>query len=149
MMSDIAWELEHSVEADAGLSVAWNFWTNVANWDDPPAEFELEGRFAAGSRGMTRMPGQQPMRWIIREVTPHTAATIEMALDGATLSFEWHFDELSNDRTRLTQRVILRGPNAGAFVSQIKSAFSAGLSDGMVKIAKAISKCEARGRTAD
>ena|SRR5258708_880739 len=63
-----ACEIEHSVETDASQTVAWRFWANVSNWSDPPAEFELDGPFAVGSRGTTRMPGQPPMHWTIRDV---------------------------------------------------------------------------------
>ncbi len=61
---------------------------NVANWDDPPAKFELDGPFASGSRGTTRLPGQEPLHWFVREVNAPHAATMEMQLEGATLSFE-------------------------------------------------------------
>jgi len=69
-MTTAAWEIEHSVETTASPTFAWNFWTDVGNWDDPPAKFELDGTFAAGSRGTTRLPGQEPLRWFIAEVTP-------------------------------------------------------------------------------
>src|SRR5438034_8259249 len=66
LMSDEAWELTQSVETDASLAFAWNYWTNVANWDDPPAKFELDGPFAAGSHGTTRLPGQERLHWLLR-----------------------------------------------------------------------------------
>lgn len=48
-MSEVALQLEHSVEADVSPAFAWSFRTDVANWNDPLAEFTLEGPFAAGS----------------------------------------------------------------------------------------------------
>ncbi len=102
-MTNVAWEMTYSVETDASPAFAWNYWTNIANWADPPAEFELDGPFAVGSRGVTRLPGREPLRWLIREITPPKAATIEMQLEGAALSFEWRFDGLADGRTRLTQ----------------------------------------------
>jgi hypothetical protein len=87
-MADVPWEITHSVETNASPAFAWRYWTNIANWDDPPAEFELDGPFAAGSHGRTRLPGQEPLPWLIREVTPPDRAIIEMNLDGATLSFD-------------------------------------------------------------
>jgi hypothetical protein len=60
-MATVPWEITHSVETNASPAFAWNFWTDVANWDDPPAEFELDGAFATGSRGATRLPGQEPL----------------------------------------------------------------------------------------
>ena len=75
-MATVPWEMTHSVETNASPAFAWHYWTNIANWDDPPAEFELEGPFASGSRGATWLP-------FIREVSPPNAATTEMSLDGA------------------------------------------------------------------
>jgi hypothetical protein len=147
-MTNPAWEISHSVETDANPDFAWSYWTNVANWDDPPAEFELNGPFAAGSYGTTKLPGQEPLRWLLREVTAPNAATIEMQLNGATLSFEWRFDGLSDGRTRLTQRVVLRGDKASAYASQVESTFKANLPDGMNKIARAMAQAAANRKGA-
>ena len=48
-MSEIALQLEYSVEADVSPDFAWQFRTDVADWNDPPASFVLEGPFEAGS----------------------------------------------------------------------------------------------------
>jgi hypothetical protein len=50
IVGPVAWELAHSVEFEATLTFAWAYLTNVGNGDDPPAEFELDGPLAAGSR---------------------------------------------------------------------------------------------------
>ena len=143
-MTDKVWELTHSVEMDASPAFAWNYWTNVANWEDPPAKFELDGPFAAGSHGTTRLPGQEPLHWLLRAVTPPNTATIDLQLEGAVLSFEWRFDPLPDQRTRLTQRIVLKGENAATFRSQVESAFSSSLPDGMKKLARAIADAESR-----
>ena len=117
--------------------------TNIASWNDPPATFELNGPFTAGSRGTTRMPGQEPRDWHIREISPINSYTLEMALDRAALSFEWRFDELADGRTRLTQHIVLNGENSAAHVLQVQSAFAANLAAGMNKIAAAIERAEA------
>jgi hypothetical protein len=52
-MPSCAWEMTYSVETDASPAFAWNYWTNIANWEDPPAEFELDGPFAFPSRRAT------------------------------------------------------------------------------------------------
>lgn len=139
-MTTAPWEITHSVETNASPAFAWNFWTDVTNWDDPPAEFELDGPFVAGSRGTTRMPGQEPLHWFIREVTPPNAATIEMLLDDASLLFEWRFEGLVDGRTRLTQRVVLGGEKADMYLPQVKAAFTTNLPDGMNKLAAKIAK---------
>ena len=142
-MPSIAWEMTYSVDTDASPAFAWNYWTNIANWDDPPAEFELDGPFASGSRGTTRLPGQEPLNWLIREVSPPQAATITLELQGADLSFQWRFEGLPDGRTRITQRVALHGENAGAYISQVESTLPSTLPDGMNKIAAAIANSEA------
>src|ERR1051326_1916684 len=123
MKADIAWEITHSVEANASPAFAWSYMANVANWDDPPATFELDGPFTAGSRGTTRMPGQEPLHWLLREVNPMKSYTIEGTLDRATMSVEWQFDGFADGGTRLTQHMVLKGENAAAYVEQVELAF--------------------------
>jgi len=142
-VNDIAWEMTHSVYANATPAFAWRYMTNVANWDDPPATFELDGRFAAGSLGTTRMPGQEPRQWRLLEVSPMKSYTIEMALDGAAMSFEWRFDAVADGGTRLTQQIVLKGENAAAHVAQVQLAFTSSLAPGMNKVAAAMERAEA------
>jgi hypothetical protein len=136
-MADVAWEMTNSVEADASVEFAWGYWTNVANWDDPPATFALEGPFAPGTRGVTHVPGQPPIPWFIRDVKPGEAATIEIPADGAAMAFEWRFAAAGTGRTRITQRVLLRGENAGAYIGFAKT-FETNLPDGMKKLVATI-----------
>lgn len=144
-MSEAGWEISHSVETATSREFAWSYMTKVANWDDPPAEFKLEGAFAEGSRGRTLVPGQAPREWVIRRVDEGASYTLEFPLDGATMSFEWTFAGIAEGRTRLTQRVMLAGKNAAAYLKQVKPAFTASLAPGMEKIAKAIGRAAAEG----
>ena len=89
-MNDVVYQVEYSVEAPVSPAFAWGWRTDVKNWDDPPAQFQLDGSFATGSWGTTLLPGQEPMRWHIRDLRPGSSFVIEMPLDGTTLSFEWH-----------------------------------------------------------
>jgi hypothetical protein len=111
-MANIAWEITHSVETSASPAFAWKYWTTVSNWSDPPAEFELQGPFEAGSR-------------VLRDVCPPTAATFAMPLAQAVLCFEWRFDALPDGRTRISQRITLEGENEEAYRSQMASALTA------------------------
>ena len=141
-MTNPVWQLEHSVEADVSRAFAWNWRTDIKNWDDPPAQFQLDGPFTTGAWGTTRLPGQEPMRWQIRDVRPGASFAIELPLDGAVLSFEWLFDAVSKGRTRITQRIVLAGDNAAAYSDQVRAGFSATLSDGMNRIADALVRAE-------
>jgi hypothetical protein len=141
-MKNIAYQLEESVEAEVSPSFAWSWRTDIKNWDDPPAQFQLDGPFASGSWGTTLLPGQDPLRWHIREVRPGSAFVIEMPLDRAVLSFEWFFDAVSNRRTRITQRIVLWGDNALAYANHVQASFGSTLPDGMKRIADAMVRAE-------
>jgi len=117
-MGEPAWEFQHSIECNAPRRFAWGYWTNVVNWNDPPAKFHLDGPFEAGSRLTTTFP-DQTWHSIIRDVDPGREAIIEMQLPDAVLSFHWRFEDLSEERIRITQRVALRGANARSFVAQV------------------------------
>jgi 16S rRNA (guanine966-N2)-methyltransferase len=133
-----AWQVVHSVEAAVPRHVAWGFMSNVANWADPPAVFQLEGMFVTGARGSTTMPGQPPLVWHLRDVRPPDTYTVEGDLGGATFSAIWKFHSMAPDRTRLTQRLVLDGPNAAQFREAMESAFAANLVPGMERIVRLI-----------
>jgi len=139
---ELACQLEHSVEAEVSPAFAWNWRPALKTCDDPPAQIQLEGPFVPGSWGTTRFPGQEPIRWQIHDVRPGVSFVVEMPLDRAVLSFEWVFDAVSNHRTRITQRIVLRGDNAAAYADHVRTVFGATLSDGMKRIADALVKAE-------
>jgi hypothetical protein len=137
-MSEPVWEFEHSIECNAPRRFSWEYWTNVANWNDPPANFALNGPFEAGSRLTTTLP-DQIWHSIIRDVHPGHEAVIEMQLPGAVLEFHWKFEDLPKDRTRITQRLVLRGTNAKPFVAQV-GVFEQTVPAGMKKVVTAIER---------
>jgi len=141
-MSDVAWEIEHSVETSASPAFAWTYMSNVENWDDPPAQFKLDGPFATGSRGATHMPGQEPLHWTLREVSPPDSYTIEGQLDRAVMLVQWQFSGLPDGRTLLKQHILLEGENAAAYLPGVAEAFTANLAPGMERIAAAIGQAE-------
>jgi hypothetical protein len=115
-ITEPAWQFEHFVECNVTRQFAWSYWTNIAHWDDPPASFHLDGPFDIGSRLTTSLPGQT-LHSVIRDLKADREAVIEMQLPDAILSFHWVFEELSENRTRITQRLVLSGPNAKSLVS--------------------------------
>src|SRR5580765_2877413 len=141
-MNNIACQLEYSVNVKVSRTFAWKWRTDIQNWNDPPAQFQLDGPFAAGSWGTTLFPGQEPLRWQIRDVRPEEAFFIEMPLDGAVLAFEWFFKTVSTYRTRITQRIVLSGDNAKAYVNQVEAGFGSNLAEGMRRIADAMAEAE-------
>ena len=134
------WECQRSVDVNVPVSFAWAYMTDIRNWNDPPAEFALEGPFVTGARGTTRMPGQPLAFWAVRDVEPGRGYTIGpvggSSLERAVLLVHWRFDPLSERTARLTQRMELLGENAAAYVDQIRSAFEPNLEPGMRRIAQ-------------
>src|SRR5262245_15013377 len=132
MTDEGAWACQHSVDVDVPVAFAWRYMTDIRNWNDPPAEFALEGPFEEGSRGATLLPGSPPAPWNIHRVDPGRAYTIDMSsfLERARLLVHWRFDPLSDNKTRLTQRMELFGENAGAYVDQLSAAFEPNLEPG-------------------
>ena len=144
-MSEPAWACQCSVEVNVPLRFAWAFLTNVANWVDPPAEFELHGPFAPGTRGTTRMPGQPPRSWIITDVQPESLFTTEMLLEeGASfIAIRWLI-ALPGIRTMWTQRLELRGDNAATYIDGCRAGFEPTLEPGMKRIAERMSEARMR-----
>jgi len=138
-MPDVEWQAEHSVEVDVAVAHAWNVWTDVSKWDDPPAQFVLDGPFVEGAVGRTMIPGQPPIHWTVRDVVHGESATILIDLDRATLAFIWRFDRLTDRRTKLTQRIVLAGENAGIYRADM-AAFGTGVPGGMQRIAEAMER---------
>jgi polyketide cyclase/dehydrase/lipid transport protein len=138
MTTEPAWVCQQSVDVDVPVGFAWRYMTDVRNWSDPPAEFTLDGPFASGTQGTTRMPGQPANSWTIRDVDPGRAYTIEAGsfLKNASLVVHWQFDALSEQRTRLTQRMELCGPHASRHTDKIRAAFEPNLEPGMRRIAR-------------
>jgi len=116
-MNDVLWEFNHSVECGAPREFAWKYWTNPENWDDPPARFEFDGPFAAGTKLKTLLPGLT-LESLIESVEPGYGATILLAYAKATISFRWRFAEVASEMARISQRIELSGTNDASVVEQ-------------------------------
>jgi hypothetical protein len=148
-MTNIACQLQHTVEVEVKCSFAWDWRTNVANWDDPPAEFQLDGEFVSGSWGSTKIPGQELIHWQLRDVRPGQFFAIDMSLDGAVLTFEWVFEPTAEHRTQITQRIVLSGDNGTAYADQVRAGFGPTLDEGMKRIADALVSAERSQEVSD
>ena len=84
------------------------------------------------------MPGQPELRWTLTHVRPGESFAIELPLEGATAIFEWRFDPIDDEHTRMTQCIGVSGDSAPAYVEQIRAGFSGTLAAGMARIAAMI-----------
>jgi len=135
-MSSPAWQFEYSVECNASRLFAWKYWTNVANWNDPPATFELSGPFQAGAELTTTLP-DQTWHSVIEHVDPEQEAVIEMQLVDAVLSFHWKFEEITGNRSRIVQQLRLTGANANTYLDKV-AVFEQSVPQGMTRLARLI-----------
>lgn len=136
------WQFECSVECHAPRSFAWRYWTNIANWNDPPATFHIDGPFAAGSKITTTLPGQT-LHSVIRYVLPDSEAIIDLQLPETILTFHWALESLSDVRTRITQHLELSGANAPSLVAQARM-MEQTTPAGMKKLAAAIEEAHTK-----
>jgi hypothetical protein len=129
------WTFEHSTECGVPVEFAWQFWTNVSNWaiDADVESLEIDGPFAAGSRGFTNSRSSGRIEWRIAEVHPGRAV-IEFPLAGAVGRFVWTFKDLGGGRTRMTQRCTIDGEQAAAYANAIGPSLEAGIPAGMQKL---------------
>jgi hypothetical protein len=138
------WEMRHSVIANADRQSVWKFISNIDNLarieGDAVESMTLDGPFQTGTRGATKMPGQEPTHWRLANVVPPEGATYEMEVAGAVLSFAWTYEDLGDGRTRLSQHLVLDGPGAAAFVPFMEEHFAANIPKGMEKLAEEVAK---------
>jgi Polyketide cyclase / dehydrase and lipid transport len=143
------WEAKHSVIADVDRSTAWAWHSSVDNWvrfeGNAVESITLDGPFQAGTHITTKMPGQGPHSATLIVVEPPCHTLIEMQLADAVLRFDWTFDELTDNRTRVTQHVMLDGPNGAAYLPLMEQHFAPNIAQGMERIAAEMVKHASRG----
>ena len=145
----MAWELTHSVVADADRESVWRFVSDVNNLarleGDAVDSMTLDGPFRSGTRGTTKMRGQEPTHWRLADVEPPGRSTTEVELPGAVVRFAWTYEDLGDGRTRLTQRITLDGPGAEGYVPVMEAHFAPNVGPGMERLAREVER-HAAGR---
>jgi hypothetical protein len=145
----MVWELKHSVIAAANRQTVWEFISNIGNLarleGDAVESMTLGGPYQAGSKGTTKMRGQEPIHWRLAEVEPPGRSVTEIELPEAVVRFIWTYDELPDGRTRLSQHIVLEGPGAGAYVPFMEEHIAGNLAQGMERLAVEVAK-QAAGR---
>jgi hypothetical protein len=138
------WELKHSVIANANRQTVWEFVSNIDNLarieGDAVESMTLDGPYQAGSKGTTKMRGQEPIHWRLAEVEPPRRSVTEVELTEAVVRFTWTYEELPDGRTRLSQHIVLEGPGAEAYVPFMEEHFVGNLPKGMEKLAEEVAR---------
>jgi Polyketide cyclase / dehydrase and lipid transport len=141
-MDDALWLLEHQEHTTAGRAFVWEYLSDVANWDDPPARFALDGPFRAGAAGTTTFPDAGEVHWVLRNVRSGHGYTVESAVDRAHLLCVWELHDADDGGTRLVQRIGLTGQDAVEHAARVRSAFEPGLASGMRRLAERLAGAE-------
>ena len=140
----MSWELKHSVIANANRQTVWEFISNIDNLarieGDAVESMTLDGPYQAGSKGTTKMRGQEPIHWQLADVAPPRRSVTEMELTGAVVRFNWTYEELPDGRTRLSQHIVLEGPGAEAYVAFMEEHIAGNLPQGMQRLAEEVAR---------
>ena len=140
----MSWELKHSVIADARRQTVWEFVSDIGNLarveGDAVESMTLDGPFQTGTRGTTKMRGQEATHWRLDEVKPPERAVYEMELAEAVVHFTWTFEEWADGRTRLSQHITQGGPDAESYVPIMEQHFAPNVGKGMEKLAEEIAR---------
>ena len=133
------WVFEHTIECRVPVEFAWAFWTNVKNWelDADVDSIELQGEFAAGSRGFTNSKSSGRIEWQIMELVGQQRAVIAFPAPGAVARFTWTFEGVQG-RTRITQRASLCGEQMAKYADSIGPSLKVGIPEGMRKLCEAM-----------
>ena len=141
----ITWKVKYSVVATASLDKVWEFHSNIEkHWrrieGDAVESITLNGPYQAGTIGTTKMPGQEPIEWHLVDVEQPVHSVTEVRLDDAIVRTTWTFEAIAENRTRLTQQMVLEGPGSAAYISMMEDNFGKNIGPGMEKIAREIEK---------
>jgi hypothetical protein len=117
-------EYEYNLESDVAAEAVWKLYTNTAtwpSWDTGTEKVELSGPFAAGTTGIIKFSGQDPLPFRIVSAQPNREFTDETEIPGAGIfvRFTHSLSPLSNGGTRISQRVTITGPAAETLGPQI------------------------------
>lgn len=124
------WEYEHSIEADVTPEAVWRLYTDASSW--PEWDFgieamELEGPFAAGSKGILTPRGQNSIPFTIVAAEENAGFTDETVLDGLVLTFKHTLEPIDAARTRITHRVEISGPASEIVAPKIGPGIAEGI----------------------
>ena len=110
----------------------------------------LDGPFQTGTKGITKVPGEEPRHWKLAEVHNPQRAVIEMELQGAVMRFVLTFEALPNRQTSLTQHITLEGSRTGEYETVMET-FAKNMGQGMERLADEMERfaCSFRSQNDD
>src|SRR5919201_3259659 len=136
LSSSLAFSYEHELLTSASPAALWRLYSDVATWprwDDAFEAVTLDGPFAAGSDGVLKLRGQDPLAFRIVDVEPERGFVDETAIPGGVIRFRHRIEPSDDGRVRLTHRVEIEAPPAVA--EALGAKITAGIPHTMAAIA--------------
>src|SRR5262245_38560787 len=131
------WTAEHSIATTAAPESIWQLWSDVHAWPRWNADLyraELAGPFAEGS-AITMFPREDdPVELTIAEAEA-PARFVDQADLGSVVVRTTHRVEPVGDRSRITYRMEITGPEADRLGPQIGPGITADFPDVLAKLA--------------
>jgi uncharacterized protein YndB with AHSA1/START domain len=116
------WATEHSIETNAAPEAIWRLWADVAGWpawNSDIERIELDGPFAAGSRIVMTQIGEEPVELRIAEAVEPEFFVDEAELGEIVVRTMHRVERLDGERTWVTYRMEITGPDADTLGPQI------------------------------
>ena len=122
------WTVEHSIETSALPDQVWPLWADVPGWPEWNGDIErieLDGRFAPGGRILMTQIGQETIELRIAEAREPELFVDEADLGGILVRTTHRVERLGHERSRVTYRMEISGPDADTLGPQLGPAISA------------------------
>ncbi len=118
------WTDEHSQTTSAGIAEIFPLLRDVASWpewNEGVESITLEGPFAAGTRGVMAIPGQEPLSFRLIWVEPEQGFEDETDVPdaGVVVRVRHTVEPLPEGGSRITYRATIDGPAADEVGPQI------------------------------
>ena len=116
------WDTEHSIETTAAPEAIWQQWADVRgwpSWNGDIERIELHGPFAAGSRIVMTLIGEEPVELRIAEAVEPELFVDEADMGEIVVQTTHRVERLDGEGTRITYRMEITGLAADTLGPQI------------------------------
>lgn len=103
------WSHEHSIEVDAPLQTAWDFYVNPSNWPKWEDRFDscaLEGQFKTGAKVKAKIKNMSAhLLILVTDVKPYHECRCLVKVPFSTQESLCTFQEISPGKTRMVLKI--------------------------------------------
>jgi uncharacterized protein YndB with AHSA1/START domain len=121
------WSTEHTIDTTAAPEQVWQLWANVEEWPEWNVDIErieLDGAFAPDGRIVMTPFGEEPVELRIAEAIAPEVFVDEADFGAVVVRTIHRVDRCDGERSRITYRMEITGPEADTLGPQIGPAIS-------------------------